>query len=113
MTRIKICGITNLEDAQAAVAFGADALGFIAVPESPRYVSPENARVLFDNLWQGPFVATVFVARRIADAADYPRSSGIQFYERGEQDAATSAALIRVSADQDGAGHERARRSRR
>ena len=37
MTRVKICGITNLEDAQAAVEYGADMLGFVLVPESPRF----------------------------------------------------------------------------
>ncbi len=42
--RVKICGLTNLEDAQAAVNFSADMLGFIFVPASPRYVTPEEVR---------------------------------------------------------------------
>ncbi|MGQ9800610.1 MAG: phosphoribosylanthranilate isomerase [Candidatus Saccharicenans sp.] len=49
MTRIKICGITNLEDALLAVNLGAEALGFI-FSESPRMISPDQARVIIDNL---------------------------------------------------------------
>jgi phosphoribosylanthranilate isomerase len=44
MTKIKICGITNLEDAQVAVEAGADLLGFIFYEPSPRYVAPERVR---------------------------------------------------------------------
>ena len=46
MTLVKICGITSLEDARAAVDAGADALGFNFYPPSPRYISPlECARL--------------------------------------------------------------------
>lgn len=55
--RVKICGITNLADAQAALAAGADALGFVFVPGTPRYVTPEQAATIIREL--PPFVAKV------------------------------------------------------
>jgi phosphoribosylanthranilate isomerase len=45
-TRIKICGITRAEDRDAAIAAGADALGFVFYPSSPRYIAPEKAAQL-------------------------------------------------------------------
>jgi phosphoribosylanthranilate isomerase len=45
-TRIKICGITREEDLAAAVAAGADALGFVFYPPSPRHVAPQRAAEL-------------------------------------------------------------------
>lgn len=57
MVHVKICGITSLEDAQAAVDAGADALGFVFYPPSPRYVTPEQAGQIIQTL--PPFVTTV------------------------------------------------------
>src|ERR1700761_1591988 len=57
--RIKICGITNLDDAKTAVAAGADALGFILYPPSKRYIPMEEAIRIVEQL--PPFVQTVAV----------------------------------------------------
>lgn len=56
-TRIKICGLTREEDVDAAVAAGADAIGFVFYPPSPRYVAPARAAELARRV--PPFVDIV------------------------------------------------------
>lgn len=82
MVRIKICGITNPQDASMAVELGVDALGFIFAP-SPRQVSPENVQHIIDSL--PPFVQTVGVfvnedLSRIRDIMDFCGLDVIQLH---------------------------------
>jgi phosphoribosylanthranilate isomerase len=76
MTLIKICGITNVHDALAAVAAGADALGFNFYKPSPRYVTPQTAREIVAKLPVSVLTVGVFVneesqsVRNIANEAN-------------------------------------------
>ena len=54
MTKVKICGITNLPDARVAIKVGADFMGFIFYPKSPRYVTPEQVRDIVTQLISNP-----------------------------------------------------------
>lgn len=56
-TRIKVCGITRLEDARLAAGLGVDALGFVFYPASPRYIRPSEAAGILRAL--PPFVSAV------------------------------------------------------
>ena len=77
VTRIKICGLTNAEDVLAAAAYGADALGFIAVKGSPRYVSEQD---FFEIAEHAPlFVPRVVVVNAPEDAENYC-AEYVQFY---------------------------------
>ena len=82
-TRIKICGLTREADVDAAVAAGADAVGFVLYPKSPRYVSPERAVALARRL--PPFVTPVLLfvnasATEIIAISDQLAGACVQFH---------------------------------
>lgn len=74
MIEIKICGITSYADALHAAECGADALGFIFHPESPRYVGPAMAGRIIDRMPEGIARVGVFVNRDVADIVDIASS---------------------------------------
>lgn len=99
-TRIKICGLTREQDVQAAVAAGADALGFVFYPKSPRYITPQQAGGLLAKV--PPFITTVglFVnvePRQLQEIVALAPVSLLQFHgdETVEQCAALAQAVNR------------------
>ncbi len=97
MTRIKICGIKNRRDALAAAEAGADALGFIAVPGSPRFVDTQTQFEIMDEFpW--PFIHRVVVVQRPEEAEEYSLDY-VQYYEDTPQwDCAVAAREQRIHA---------------
>lgn len=65
-TRIKICGITRIPDALAAAEAGADAVGFVFYPQSPRHVAIQQAQAIARAL--PPFISTVALFVNASDA---------------------------------------------
>ena len=83
MTKVKICGITNLEDARHSIACGADALGFNFYDKSPRYISTDMAKRIIEQLPDTIEIVGVFVNEktdRIVEIADAARLDMIQLH---------------------------------
>lgn len=120
-TRIKICGVTRLEDALLACELGADAIGLVMTPSSPRCVPRDRARAIRHAL--PSFVSAVVLthdlpAGHVAEIVDSVRPDLIQFH--GSEDAAFCESFgvryikaIGMAGDLDvhevAAGHPRAR----
>jgi phosphoribosylanthranilate isomerase len=92
MTWVKICGMTNLEDALVAVEAGADAVGFVFYEKSPRKISVEAAREIVEKLPERVDKIGVFVnetPERVSTVADEAGLTAVQFhgdeYERPEK----------------------------
>jgi phosphoribosylanthranilate isomerase len=96
MTRVKICGITTAEDATDAVEAGADALGFVFVPGTPRAVPPEAVERIVAAL--PPFIATtgVFVDRPLQEILEIAALCRLQAIQLHGEEAAEVARSIPV-----------------
>jgi phosphoribosylanthranilate isomerase len=78
MTLVKICGITNLDDALAAVNAGADALGFNFYKPSPRCITPQHAREIVEQLPESVMTVGVFVNEESDSVKAIAHEAGLQ-----------------------------------
>jgi phosphoribosylanthranilate isomerase len=95
MTLIKICGITSLEDARAAIDAGADALGFNFYKPSPRYITPQRAREIIEQLPESLMSVGVFVneeSQSVTDIANEAAITALQLH--GDESPAYCQALV-------------------
>jgi phosphoribosylanthranilate isomerase len=77
--KLKVCGITSLEDARAAIDCGAEYLGFNFYAKSPRYIAPISARAVIERLPDGIISVGVFVNQsRPEDVIEILRASGVR-----------------------------------
>ena len=97
--RLKVCGLTTAEDAAAAAGIGADFLGFILYPKSPRYLLPERFAELKPRLPALPKVA-VMVAPSAAEL-EAALGAGFDFFQIHFP--ATDAAAVRAASERVGA----------
>ncbi len=81
MTKVKICGITTSADARVAVEAGADMIGLIFYPPSPRYVTPEQAQAIVASLPSGFPAVGVFVNASVDTMTRVAQTSGVQIVQ--------------------------------
>lgn len=94
MTMVKICGITNLEDARHAVACGADMLGFNFYDESPRLITPYEALEMTENIPEDLWKVGVFVNMEPYRIDEFVTLIGLKAVQiHGDEDAAFVAEL--------------------
>jgi phosphoribosylanthranilate isomerase len=94
--KVKICGITCVEDAGAAVRAGADFLGFIFARSSKRWIDPERARAIIATLPEDVTPVGVFVDAPRSEIVETIQRSGVQLIQLHGQETPTEGAGFQV-----------------
>jgi phosphoribosylanthranilate isomerase len=81
MTKVKICGITSVDDAQVAVDAGADLIGLIFYPPSPRYVTPQQAQAIVARVPAHIETVAVFANENMQTVMRIAQESGVQIVQ--------------------------------
>lgn len=86
MVKVKVCGITRIEDARLAVDAGVWAVGFVFVQNSPRFITPQKAAEIIENLPSDIEKVGVFVNSTLDDVAKIAAATGITIIQlHGEE----------------------------
>ena len=79
--QIKICGVTNLEDAKVCAELGADMIGLNFYPQSPRYIRPQQAREIIEAMPRGVRAVGAFVDPSAGEIRSIARSVGLKYVQ--------------------------------
>src|SRR5262249_27415269 len=95
VVKLKVCGLTSIEDARTAIECGAEYLGFNFYPKSPRYIAPESARAIIERLPSEVIGVGVFVNESLPeDVIEILRVSGARMAQlHGDESPAYCASI--------------------
>jgi phosphoribosylanthranilate isomerase len=79
--QVKICGVTNVEDARACADLGADMIGLNFYPQSARYIRPQHARKIIEAIPRGVRAVGVFVDLTASEVRGIAKSVGIEYVQ--------------------------------
>ncbi|MFD3757372.1 phosphoribosylanthranilate isomerase [Streptomyces sp. NPDC058622] len=94
---VKICGLRNARDVEAAVAAGAGAVGFVFAPGSPRTVDAATARALAAEVPEGVLTVGVFRGQSVAEVRRFTEESGVRGVQLHGEEGPEDFAALRAS----------------
>ena len=102
MVKVKICGLTNREDAQKACEYGADLVGFLFAPESPRCISPDKAKDIIETLPDEVGKTGLFRDQDPEEVARYVLLCGLNYVQLHGDESPEYCRMLKESAESQG-----------